>query len=314
MSDLPTERLSEDHPAFSRTGVDFMGPIEIKVKRSKVKRWVMVFTCLASRAVHLEVASSLDTDSCINAIRRFVSRRGDVQFIRSDNGTNFVGAKRELKEQFEKMKQSKIVEFCANKNIDWQFNPPGASHFGGVWERLIRSIRQIMYGLLREQNIKFDEEGLATMCCEIENILNNRPLTQMSNDPNDLNALTPNHLILARSGATFPPGLFDKGDLYTKRRWRQVQHCVQTFWKRWSREYLTTLQSREKWQGSERNVQLNDIVLLVDNTPRNSWQLGRIIEIMKDKTGFVRIAKIKTQSRDIVRPIHKLCLVLEGNL
>lgn len=313
MASLPEERVTADVPVFSKCGVDFMGPIEIKVKRSTVKRYVMVFTCLVTRAVHLEVAASLDTDSCINAIRRFVSRRGDVEFIRSDNGTNFVGAKHELQKEFEKLNKSKVSQFCAGKNITWKFNPPGASHFGGVWERIIRSVRQIMYGLLKEQNITFDEEGLRTLCCEVENILNNRPLTQMSNDPNDLTYLTPNNLILNRSGATCPPGIFEKGDNYTQRKYKQIQYFAQMFWQRWRKEYVTLLNQRSKWQCPTRNVQVGDIVLVADTSPRNSWYLALVTEVYKDKNGLVRIAKIKAKSGEFMRPIHKLCLVLENN-
>ena len=110
MADLPTDRTRPDAAPFATTGVDYFGPFEVKRGRGVVKRYGVIFTCLTSRAVHLEMAHSLDTDSCINAIRRFVARRGPVHKMRSDNGTNLVGADRELRAEIEIWNQSKISE------------------------------------------------------------------------------------------------------------------------------------------------------------------------------------------------------------
>lgn len=151
MADLPAGRLAAHEPPFSYVGVDYFGPIEVKQGRSMVKRYGVVFTCLAIRAVHLEKADSLDTDSCINAIMRFISRRGPVKEIRSDNGTNFVGAEREMRKEIDKWNQAKIHESMLQRGIDWVFNPPSGSHFGGVWERQIRTIRKIMCSVAKEQ-------------------------------------------------------------------------------------------------------------------------------------------------------------------
>lgn len=166
MANLPKDRIVPDEPPFSRVGVDYFGPFEVKQKRSRVKRYGVIFTCLASRAVHLEVAASLDTDSYINALRRFIARRGQVTKIRSDNGTNFVGAERELARSIQEWNQHQIQNSMLQKNVDWQFNPPAGSHHGGVWERIIRIIRKAMNSVLREQTL--DDEGLNTLMCEIE--------------------------------------------------------------------------------------------------------------------------------------------------
>ena len=166
---------------FTSTGVDYFGPIVVKRGRSLVKRYGVLFTCLASRAVHLEMAASLDTDAFINALRRFVARRGQVRVMRSDNGTNLVGGERELREAIQDWNTYRIETFLQQKNITWLFNAPGASHHGGSWERLIRSSRRIMVGLLKEQTLS--DDGLATLLAEVEAILNGRPLTRCSSDP-----------------------------------------------------------------------------------------------------------------------------------
>ncbi|XP_071114598.1 uncharacterized protein [Haliotis cracherodii] len=199
------------------------------------------------------------------------------------------------------------------KGIDWHFNPPTASHHGGIWERMIRSIRKVLNAVVKEQAIKLDDEGLSTLFCEVEIIHNGRPITDVPYHPHDLNPLTPNHLLLLRSGQKMPPGTFCKDDVYSRRRWKQVQYLADIFWKRWVKEYLTLQQERQKWVTKKPNLEVGDIVLLADSSPRNSWSLGRVIEIMKDKKGYVRIVRVRTAFTELVRPINKLCVIVRGS-
>ncbi|XP_072037120.1 uncharacterized protein [Amphiura filiformis] len=203
MADLPEDRLQPEEPPFTRVGIYFFGPVEVKHGRSILKRYGVVFTCLAIRAVHMEKADSLDTDSCIAAIRRFVARRGQVKIIRSDNGTNIVGAQRELSKEISQWNQKKIPNDLLQNNIEWKFNPPGASHFGGIWERQIRTIRKLMVMLSKEQTLS--DESLQTLFCEVESIINSRPLTLVSGDAQDLEPLTPNHLLLLKTHQNLSP-------------------------------------------------------------------------------------------------------------
>ncbi len=310
MANLPEDRLIPDEPPFTRVGVDYFGPFEVKQRRSRVKRYGVIFTCLASRAVHLEVAASLDTDSYVNALRRFIARRGQVMKMRSDNGTNFTGAERELARAIQDWNLSQIHESMLQRNVDWQFNPPAGSHFGGVWERLIRTVRRAMNSVVKQQVL--DDEGLHTLMCEIESTINSRPITRNSDQPCDLEPLTPNHLLQLKRKPNLPPGVFTKTDNYCKRRWRQVQYLANLFWQRWLVEYLPLLQERQKWHDTRRNLRIGDVVLVVDsNAPRNSWPMGVVLETIPDKLGFVRQAKIKTAMNTLLRPIDKLCLILE---
>lgn len=313
MADLPVDRVCPEEAPFTRVGVDFFGPFAVKSRRSMVKRYGVLFTCLTIRAIHIEVASCLDTSAFINALRRFVARRGQVQEIRSDNGTNFVGAERELREAIEVWNHAQINDILLQKGIKWNFNPPTGSHHGGVWERLIRSIRKVLNSTFKVQNL--DEDGFHTVLCEVESIINGRPLTNSSPDPNDLEALTPNHLLLLKTSPSLPPGEFQKDDLYTRRRWKQVQYMSDLFWKRWVQEYLTQLQERQKWTGVKRNFVIGDIVLIVDETaPRNSWVMGKVIQTFPDRKGLVRRLLIKTKTNCLDRPITKVCLLLEADV
>ena len=311
MADLPKDRVSPDEPPFTRVGVDYFGPFEVKRGRSMLKKYGVLFTCLTVRAVHIEVASSLDTDSFIHALRRFIARRGQVQELRSDNGTNFVGAERVLREALEGWNMAQINDALLQKGIKWTFNPPTGSHHGGVWERLIRSVRKVLNSTLKVQNL--DEEGLHTVLCEAEAIINSRPITRASTDPNDLEALTPNHLLLLKTKPSLPPGQFHKEDVYARRRWRQVRYMSDLFWKRWIKEYLPLLQERQKWSSVKRNFVPGDIVLIVDDlAPRNSWLTGRIVKTIPDKRGLVRLVRIKTRTSCLDRPITKVCLLQEA--
>ena len=308
MANLPRPRVTPDQPPFTCVGIDYFGPFLVRQKRSMVKRYGAIFTCLALRAVHLEVCHSLDTDSFIHALRRFIARRGQVKEIRSDNGSNFVGGERELRVMIDSWNQAKIHDALLQKSIKWVFNPPGASHHGGVWERLIRSTRKVLGALVKEQSL--DDESLQTLLCECESFINGRPLTTVSDDPKDLEPLSPNHLLLLRSETPLPPGLFLKSDTYSRRRWRQVQYLADVFWGRWKREYLPLLQSRQKWFRPKKNFAVGDTVIVVDETlPRNAWAIGRITEVFPDKYGFVRRVKVKTKTSTLERPISKLCLL-----
>ena len=274
----------------------------------------MIFTCFASRAIHLEVAHCLDTDSCINAIRRFVSRRGSVKRLWSDNGTNLVGACKELKAQVSTWDQNTIRQRLQQQNIEWRFNPPTGSHFGGVWECLIRSVRKVLYMQLQERPQKLDDEALQTLFCEVEVILNARPITTVSNDPEEPEALTPNHLLLLRYNTSPPSGQFESQDNFGRRRWRQVQYLADSFWKRWVKEYLPCLQERQKWTTTKRNVSVGDIVLLVEENIRSSYSLGRVIDTLPDREGVVRIVTIETSTTTLQRPVSKLCVLVESEL
>ena len=309
MANLPEDRVCPSQPPFSHVGVDCFGPLLVRRGRRTVKRYGVLFTCLAVRAIHIEVAHSLDTDSFIHALRRFIARRGQPQRIRSDNGSNFVRGEKELREAIQDWNQEKIHEFLLAKNIEWVFNPPAGSHHGGVWERCIRTTRKVMKALL--QNQALDDEGLLTLLCEVESIINGRPLTKVSDDPRDPEALTPNHLLMLRSGSTLPPGAFAKDDSFSRRRWRHVQYLADVFWRRWIREYLPALQERRKWNKATRNYAVNDVVLVLDeSTPRSSWPLGRVLEVHQSRDdGLVRSLKVKTRTSVLTRPIDKVVLL-----
>ena len=161
MADLPQDRL-EPAPPISYSDVDYFGPWYVKEGRRMLKRYGVLFTCLNSRAIHIETAKTMDLNSFLNAYRRFVCRRGQVRQLRSDNGSNFVGARNELQKAFAEMDE-RIQQELLKDNCDWinfRMNPPYASHMGGVWERQIRTVRGVLSGILDQHGSQLDDESL----------------------------------------------------------------------------------------------------------------------------------------------------------
>ncbi|XP_077974180.1 uncharacterized protein LOC120329794 [Styela clava] len=308
MSDLPVDRVTPDKPPFSYVALDCFGPFFIRQGRSDVKRYGVLFTCLTTRAVHVEIAQNLDMNSFIMALRRFVSRRGQVLEIRRDNGSNFVAAEHELRQAIKCWNQKQVHDYLLQKNIKWMFQTPSASHHGGVFERQIRTVRKVLNSICREQTLS--DEALSTLMCECESIINGRPITTVSSDVNDLTPLSPNLLLLLKQEPVLPPGLFEQKDVYSRKRWKQVQYLADIFWQRWRKEYLPLLQQRKKWNKPQRNMCANDIVLIVDhNLPRNTWLLGRVIKTFPGKEGIVRSVSVQTQYSVLQRPVTKLILL-----
>ena len=319
MSDLPEDCL-EPTPPFTYCAVDYFGPFIIKDGRKELKHYGVLFTCMASRA-----------DSFINALRSFTSRQGPIRQLRSDQGTNFVGARTELAQALAEMDQEKIKTKLLEEQCDWisfKMNVPAASHMGGVWEHQIRSVRNVLSSLLQKNGKQLDDESLRTLMCEAEAIVNSRPLTvsQLA-DPDSLSPLTPNHLLTMKTKVVLaPPGAFQPADVYCRKCWRRVTHLANEFWTRWRKEFLLSLQQRQKWTRPWRNLAVDDVVMIKDeNLPRNVWQLARVSAVYPSSDGQVRKVQVsladtcldnKGKRIKIVqyqeRPVQKLVLLMSA--
>ncbi|KXJ83866.1 hypothetical protein RP20_CCG028086 [Aedes albopictus] len=307
MGPLPEVRMTPYVRPFTYTGVDYCGPFLVKVGRSLVKRWIALFTCMTIRAVHLEVAYSLSTDSFKMVVRRFIARRGAPIEIFSDNGTNFRGASNELKEEMKTINKELAATFT-NTITKWNFNPPLAPHMGGCWERLVRSVKSALSGLELVKNP--DDETLWTLMIEAEAMVNSRPLTYAPLDSVEEEALTPNHfMMLSSSGVCQPPRSLVDDRMQIRSNWRLIQHLLNQFWSRWIKEYLPTITRRTKWFKDVKPVEEGDVVIVVDEGTRNGWIRGRVARTLPGKDGRVRQADVETGSGILRRPVAKIAVL-----
>ena len=241
------------------------------------------------------------------ALTRFSSRRGPVKFVYSDNGTNMVGCKNEMQRGWRQLDRDKIVRAARRSGITWTFNPPTGSHHGGLFERNIRTIRRVLCAILGAQ-LHLRDEILDTVFCHCENIVNSRPMSYCSDDPMDVDPITPNHILLLQGNYAFPWARVE-GDIFVK-QWKHAEFIASQFWKQWLKFYIPELHKRQKWLNPSPNLAVNDIVLIMNqNTVRGLWPMGRVIDTKIGRDGLVRSARLKTQSGEVVRPISKLVLL-----
>ena len=312
MGALPAGRLAHREKPFAHCGMDYFGPMMVKIGRRREKRWGVLFTCLTVRAVHIELASKLDADSAIMALQRLAARRGTPVEVYSDNGSNFHAASKELRETIRALDIQKIANFATLKRFKWHFNSPDSAHQGGAWEVLVRSVKTALNAMLKDQ-APF-EEVLLTALIEAEHSVNSRPLTDVSLDPRDDEALTPNHFLIGSSSGSLNMGRYEEQNICLRRRYKIAQQYAEVFWKRWLREYLPTLLPRKKWFTDETSLEVGDLVMIVDLTaPRNIWRIGTITQTFPGRDGITRVAKIHTPKGDFVRPMQRLIMILKKN-
>ena len=316
LGELPADRVTTT-PAFDSTGLDYAGPFTLKRghtrKPSYIKAYLCLFICLSTKAIHIEVVSDLTTASFIAALKRFVARRGCPHVIFSDNGSNFVGAKNQLKELYAFLKQedtnSDIHQHLLQRRITWNNIPERAPHFGGLWESAVKRMKYHLKRVVGSQILTYEE--LATVSTQVEACLNSRPLlATTSHDSDGITPLTPGHFLLLKPPTAYPdyPQLPEEPSKLKK--WHLCQSIVQHFWDRWSREYLQALQSRSKWKTPQPNLLTGDIVVIKeDKTFACHWPLAKILQAYPGKDGLVRVAQVQTGNSIYKRPVTKLALL-----
>ncbi|XP_011700179.1 PREDICTED: uncharacterized protein LOC105457283 [Wasmannia auropunctata] len=313
MGSLPRARVTPARP-FLNTGVDYAGPIQLRTTKGRghkaYKAYIAVFVSLSTRAVHLEVVSDYTADAFLAALRRFTSRRGLCCIIDSDCGTNFVGADAQLRAFFAASNSElrRIGERVANDRIQWRFNPPSAPHFGGLWEAAVKSLKHRLRRVLRGATLTFEE--MSTLLSQVEACLNLRPLQALSDDPEDLAALTPGHFLVGSMLTAVPEPSMMELPATRLSRWQMLQRVWDHFWDRWSREYLHSLAHRPKWCREESSFKVGRLCLVRhENTPPTRWPLARIVRVHPGEDDQIRVVDVRTAAIELTRPIVKLVLL-----
>jgi hypothetical protein len=323
MGPLPLERI-QPSPAFSYCSVDLFGPFTIKdtVKgRTHGKAYGVLFNCMSSRAVYVDLAEGYDTSSFIMVLRRFVSMRGYPKKIRSDAGSQLVAASKELNTMAQSWNWDAIKMFGKDNGMEWEITKSADAPWeNGCSEALIKSVKKSLVLAVGQSIMTFSE--LQTVMFEVANLLNERPIGTKETDPNEGSYLCPNDLILGRASSNVPIGQWDEAENF-KKRWKFVQQVINTFWRKWHRDYFPTLIVRQKWHTNKRNLQVGDIVLVQDNSAfRGNWKLGQVAEVKPGKDSIIRDVAIRyknvgpgtkytgTQDMLIRRSVHRLVVLL----
>jgi hypothetical protein len=313
MAPLPTDRVQPSYP-FHTTGVDYCGPI--KMKASKIRNakfidvYIAIFVCFTTKAVHIEIVTSRETECYLQALSRFIDRRLiKPATIWSDNASEFKKGAKDIKELMQNINRNlpEIQNFLLQQNIDFKNIPPRSPEHGGLWEAAVKSFKKIFYKLMNNSHLTYEE--LSTVCCKCEAILNSRPLTPLSDDPNDPQVITPAHILTGQQSTSMPEADVNEDvPISNLQRYDRVIAYQKQFWKRWSKEYLRNLQLRSKNYFNKPNLKEGQLVLLhEDNTPSRFWPLAIIEKIHPDDKGNVRVVTLKTSKRSsFQRPITKI--------
>ncbi|XP_053698923.1 uncharacterized protein LOC128745882 [Sabethes cyaneus] len=311
---LPLQRITPTRP-FTVTGVDYAGPIYLKPIHKRAgasKAYISIFICFVTKAVHIELVSDLSTAAFLAALRRFIARRGCPTHMHSDNGKNFEGARNELYALYQHLHDEdfmqQVSEICANKRIHWHMNPPKAPHFGGLWEAAVKIAKRHLHRQLGNAMLSF--EDMTTVLTEIEAAMNSRPLTPLTEDPNDLSVLTPAHFLTGESLSVLPVPDYSTYPINRLNHYQRLQQRVQQFWHQWKTEYLQELQKENRHIAPSTAFQPGRMVVIVDEfIAPVKWPLARIVTTYPGVDGLTRVVDLRTSKGMIRRPITKICLL-----
>ncbi|CAG9107959.1 unnamed protein product [Plutella xylostella] len=260
------------------------------------------------KAVHLELVTDLSKEAFLAALARFTARRGKPRCIHADNSTTFVGGFNELN-SFLSNNSDAIQSSMNEQGIDFKFIPPYSPHFGGLWESAVKSVKHHLRRTLGLAHLTYEE--MTTCLIQIEAILNSRPLVPISSDPSDLSCLTPAHFLIGRPLLSVPHNVIDdNANISRLQRFQRVEALKQHFWRRFSNEYVCSLQQRSKWRSSRGQLQEGDLVLLKDaSQPPLLWLMGRVTAIEPSSDGLARIVQVNTRKGLLRRAYQNLCLL-----
>ncbi|KRX71653.1 hypothetical protein T06_55, partial [Trichinella sp. T6] len=294
MSELPVARVEPTFP-FGHVGLDFAGSLHVRDEDRGVKKvYICLFTCMVTRAVHIEIVADMTTTSFLSAFRRFVARRGTPEVIQSDNFRTFKQADAFIRSLFVGKRAEQFHNELACRCIQWRYTTERAPWSGGYWERLVRSVKNALRKVLGRSLLRFDE--LRTTLCELEARINNRPLTLLSEDPKDCAPLTPAHFLIGRELAALPTS---SGETPSGTGARHL-----------GRQYLVSLNVRGKWKKIDRPPEVDDLVLVTEDTvPRSRWKLGVITELLPGSDGIVRSVRLRNARGVLTRPSRLLVLL-----
>ena len=301
MADLHPTRLGggRDLRAFKEVGVDMAGPFVTRTpvgtrrRPSDQKRYMLIISCCATRAVCLEMMMTADTESCLMALERFVAVYGRPEKINSDAGGNLLATREEMYRSWQWWEKIRTADFARHPEIQWSNNPPYSPNWGGHYERLIGIAKKALGKIMANRAGTLHDEELGTLFKRVQSLLNDRPITAVVQEDDSLLGLTPNCFL--KTGGRHPLVAPGSEDLSPLRRHRMLENVLQQYWKQFANDYATSLHKTEKWTKTETPLAKGDVVTIVhQGLPFGRWPLGRIIETYPGKDGIVRSALVET--------------------
>lgn len=314
MGDLPAVRVTPGR-AFEATGIDYAGPFDVKpdLPRSRVllKKWVAVFVCMKSRQTHLELVDNLTSRAFVDAFIRFTSVRNPCFELWSDNATTFVGAEKQLKTMLKSWLQNDAEEDEVIKQLGvvWKHIAPRSPHQGGLWEAAVKAMKYHLMRVVGRHLLTSNE--WRTHLARLSAVLNSRPVSATSDDPDDLDYITSNHLA---TGGPAIQLLGPRSSGMDGNREGLLNDLLMSFWRRWMTEVVMAKQERGKWRAKERNLAVGDLVIIMeDNLPPTVYKMGRVKEVLPGSDGLVRNVRLKTAASKslVTRSVQKLILLLK---
>lgn len=313
MGSLPSDRVTANRP-FQVVGVDFCGPFNLKVARIRkpivTKAYMAVYVCFSTKAVHVELVSSLTTDAFLACLKRFISRRGLPNYIYCDNAKTFKGADNHLRELYNLQAspghRNSVLNFCSSNYIRFKYIPSYAPEFGGLWEAGVKSLKYHFKRIVGDIPLTYEE--LYTVTTQIEAVLNSRPLCALSSDISDLNYLSPGHFLIGTQLTCYPEVDYTNINVNRLKFWNLCSKLKQDFWNVWYKDYLTELQNRTKWKHNNVNLNKGDLVIVkMSNVAPMRWPMGRIVKVVPGPDGKIRVAHVKMADKVYVRSYRTLC-------
>ncbi|XP_063389850.1 uncharacterized protein LOC134675515 [Cydia fagiglandana] len=300
---LPVERANYSDP-YTYTGLDYFGPVLVATKLGKEKRWVCLYTCLAVRAVHMEVVKDLTAEECLLALRRFIASRGKPTMILSDNAT-----------QFKLTSELLTNSYCVKNSIKWKFIPQLAPWHGGVYERLVALAKHCMKRTLEKHLL--NDNQLLTVIKEIEAVINTRPLTYVGADLDrvlrPVDFLRLGNCVVPEPMETDNVGKITATKVDLIASWKRGTMILGEFKDMFIKQYLTSLREKHRYSvkqprsTSDKLPQVGDMVQIFDDSKKRiNWKEGKITTLIKSQDGHCRVAKVKVGDMEFTRSIGHL--------
>ena len=309
MAPLPKDRITRAFP-FEITGVDYTGPVYVERGNNTKKSYILLFTCATIRAVHLELVEDMTSEAFLRAFRRFASRRGYPSTVYSDNALSFKKANKTLEKCHEIMNGAKFKNYLTENEIEWKFIPERAPWWGGFYERLMASIKLPLKKLIGRTKLTSDE--FYTVLTEVEAMVNSRPLTFISDEPQETSYITPASFLIGRPITNIPIRTSkgkDPGGLSSK----EINRCLisqnrmlESIWKMWKEDYIRQLGRVPNDLKEDNALKVGELVMVTDhNSPRCKWEVGLIESVKEGRDGKIRQCKVRTAKRGtLTRPVQ----------